>query len=118
MSTRQIKIRKIVNSYWFCEVIKPVHASATAAKLNVHNLRVHKMCSIALSLLSMRHFAVIQLLIAGMWKSQFSITALFLRNVTHKSINACSIGPVLTALRVANTDPVGDCCVKSNKHEM
>ena len=52
---------------------------------------------IGVSLQFRKYFAVQQVLMAGTWKFPFTFTSFYLRDITHKSMDTFSIGPVVAA---------------------
>ena len=94
--------RKMVSkntiSFWLREVIRKAYVSSgedAPARIRSHELR-----AIAPSAAFKRNFAVGQVMRAGVWSRQTTFTSFYLRDVTHRSLDTFSLGPVVAAQQV------------------
>ena len=91
--------RKMVSrntiSFWIREVIRRAYASS--GEDPPLRIRAHEVRGIAPSAVFRRNFAVGQVLRAGVWSRQTTFTSFYLRDVTHRSLDTFSLGPVVAA---------------------
>ena len=93
------EVSKNTISFWLREVIKKAYHSSEGG-VDLPRVRAHEVRGIAPSLLFKRNFAVEQVLKAGTWKNQTTFSSFYLRDITHKSLDTFSLGPVVAAQRV------------------
>ena len=95
---RRKMVSKNTISFWLKEVIRKAYVSSgedLPARIRAHETR-----SIAPSAVFKRNFAVGQVLRAGVWSRQTTFTSFYLRDVTHRSLDTFSLGPVVAAQQV------------------
>ena len=100
--------RKVVSrntlSFWLREVIRRAYRSSDQ-ELPLR-IRPHELRAIAPSVAFKRNFAVGQVMRAGVWSRQTTFTSFYLRDVTHRSLDTFSLGPVVAAQQVlTRTNP-------------
>ena len=88
------------NSFWSWSIISETHRTASNPVCAAVKARSHGVRSIGTILLFKKNLAFQQVMRAGMWMSQTTLTSFYLREVTHKSMDTLSIGPVMAAQRV------------------
>ena len=99
ISTGQEKkgISRNTISFWIRTVIDHGYSSASEDDCRAVKVSAHKVHSIASSMPFKKNVAVSQILQAGTWKSQSTFTKFYLREVTHKSLDAFYIRHVVAA---------------------
>ena len=85
--------------FLFGSVISRAHASVSEEDCCALRVRAHKVRKVATSLLFKRKCTVHQALKAGTWSSQSTLSAFYLRDVTHRHLDT-SIGLVVAAQQV------------------
>ena len=94
--------RKMVSrntiSFWIREVIRKAYLSA--GEDPPARIRAHETRGIGPSVAFKRNYAVGQVLRAGVWARQTTFTSFYLRDVTHRSLDTFSLGPVVAAQQV------------------
>ena len=83
-------------SFWLRETITKAYESSDGEPLapRIHD---HEVREIAPTLLFRKNFAVDQVLKAGTWKNQTTLTSFYLRDVAHKSLETYHLGPIVAA---------------------
>ena len=92
------EVSKNTISFWIRETIRKAYVSSgedIPARIRAHETR-----SIAPSAAFKRNFAVGQVMRAGVWSRQTTFTSFYLRDVTHRSLDTFSLGPVVAAQQV------------------
>ena len=87
-------------SFWLHSVIFLAHASASEEDCHSLRVRAHEVRKVATSLLFKRNCAIPQVLKAGMWSTQLTFSAFYLRDVSYRHLDTFSIGPVVAAQQV------------------
>ena len=94
--------RKMVSrntiSFWLREVIRRAYVSS--GEDPPRRIRAHETRGIAPSVAFKRNYAVGQVMRAGVWSRQTTFTSFYLRDVTHRSLDTFSLGPVVAAQQV------------------
>ena len=85
-------------SFWIREVIRKAYVSS--GEDLPPRIRAHETHGIAPSVAFKRNFAVGQVMRAGVWARQTTFTSFYLRDVTHRSLDTFSLGPVVAAQQV------------------
>ena len=62
--------------------------------------KMYEVNNMGTSSLKKKNFAVQKVLRAGIWKSQTTFSSLYIRDVTHRSLDTFSVGPVVAAQQV------------------
>ena len=94
---RRKMVSKNTLAFWLREVIRKAYVSS--------GVRAHETRSIAPSAVFKRNFAVGQVMRAGVWSRQTTFTSFYLRDVTHRSLDTFSLGPVVACLLYTSPSP-------------
>ena len=89
------EVSKAMVSYWLRETIRRAYQSS--GEEDDRRFRAHEVRSIAPTLLFRRNLSVAQVLRAGVWRRQTTFTSFYLRDLTHRSLDTFSLGPVVAA---------------------
>ena len=92
-------VSKNTVSGWLRQVITWAYRSSGRGDA-IPRVRAHEVRGVGSSLLFGKNMAVEQVLRAGTWKRQSTFTRFYLRDVTHRSLDTFSLGPVVAAQQV------------------
>ena len=93
-------VAKNTISLWIRRVIMLAYESAPRIdRLNAHP-RARELRAFGPTIAFKKNLSVSQVLRAGVWKKQTTFASFYLRDVTHKSLDTYSLGPVVAAQQV------------------
>ena len=97
---RKKRVSRNTISLWLWSVISFAHSSALEEDCRSPRVRAREVRKFAMFLLFKRNCAVHQVLKAGAWSAQSTLSSFYLRDVTHRHLDTFSIGPVVAAQQV------------------
>ena len=90
-------ISKNTISYWIRQVIADAYRHSQEGDLNQVKVKAHEVRAIATSLLFKKNSSLKDVMDAASWRSHTTFASFYLRDVTHKSLDLHTLGPVVAA---------------------
>ena len=90
-------IAKNTVSFWIRQVIRRAYKDKQES---MPEAKAHELRGMSSSLLFKKNLSVSQVLRAGTWKSQTTFTSFYLQDVTFKSLDLFSLGPIVAAQEI------------------
>ena len=90
-------ISKNTISYWIRKVITDSYRHSQERDIDQAQVKAHEVRAIATSLLFKRNSSLKDVIDAASWRSHMTFASFYLRDVTHKSLDLHSLGPVVAA---------------------
>ena len=90
-------INKNTISYWIRQVINNAYENSQERDLEQVKVTAHEVRAIATSLLFKKNSSLRDVMKAASWRSHTTFASVYLRDVTHKSLDLHTLGPVVAA---------------------
>jgi len=90
-------ISKNTISYWIRNVISDAYKRSHERDAEEVKVKAHEVRAIATSLLFKKNSSLTDVMEAASWRSQTTFSSFYLRDVTHKSLDLHTLGPVVAA---------------------
>ena len=90
-------ISKNTISYWIRNVISDAYKNSHERDTELVKVKAHEVRAIATSLLFKKNSSLSEVMEAASWRSNTTFSSFYLRDVTHRSLDLHTLGPVVAA---------------------